>query len=155
MGDKKKMSSKAITRMQNRFMRYQTRHTTYINAGKAMKASKVLLKMQKLAKKLAKKGINVRVAAAGQVAGVPFQAAAALQVGPGVGRKVYQVGLVRGAIQYQAPSGRTITLGYTPAKAKKKYRTKRRRKRLTQRDRAILAAIQANPAAAPAIALMS
>lgn len=155
MGDKWKMSTKAITKMQNRYDRYEARYSAYQIAGKAMKASKVLLKMQKLAKKLAKKGVSVQVGVRGVVGGVPFQAVGALQVGAGVGRKVYSVSLLRGAIQYQAPSGRIITLGYTPAKAKKKYRTKRRRKRLTQRDRAILAAIQANPAAAPAIALMT
>lgn len=151
----RKMSTNQISRMQNRYQRYGVRLSTYQAAGKAIKAGKVLLKMQKLAKKLAKKGVNVRGAIAGQVGGVPFAAAGVLQIGPGVGQKTYQVQLARGRIVYQAPSGRIVTLGYTPATAKKKYKTKRRRKRLTQRDRAILAAIQASPAAAPAIALMT
>jgi len=140
--------------MQNRYDRYEARYSAYQIAGKAMKASKVLLKMQKLAKKLAKKGVSVQVGVKGVVGGVPFQAVGAVQIGAGA-RKVYQVQLAKGRIQYQAPSGRIITLGYTPATAKKKYRTKRRRKRLTQRDRAILAVIQQNPQAAAAVALMA
>jgi len=49
--------------------------------------------------------------------------------------------------------GEPRTLGYTPRFAKKKYRTKRRRKRLTKRDMYILEVLKANPQAG-ALALM-
>lgn len=49
--------------------------------------------------------------------------------------------------------GETRTLGYTPRFAKKKYKTKRRRKRLTKRDMYILEVLKANPQAG-ALALM-
>lgn len=49
--------------------------------------------------------------------------------------------------------GETRTLGYTPRFAKKKYRTKRRRKRLTKRDMYILEVLKQNPEAG-ALALM-
>lgn len=148
------VSTKKLTRYQNRYSRYSTRLATYQAAGKAMKASKVLLKMQKLAKKIQKFGGRVQAVGAVQV-GDGFRATGAITVGaaPGV-RKTYQVQLSSGAIRYQAPSGRVVTLGYTPAKAKKMYRTKRRRKRLSSRDKAILAAIAQNPQAAPALSLM-
>jgi len=148
------MSTKAITRMQNRYMRYQTRHQTYMAAGKAMKASKVLLKMQKLAKKLAKKGVSVRGAVVGRVGDVPFAATGALAIGPPAARRSYTCSLDKGRIVYLTTAGALRTLGYTAAKAKKKYKTKRRRKRLTQRDRVIIAALQSNPQAAPALLAM-
>lgn len=46
-------------------------------------------------------------------------------------RKTYSVQIHKGRIVDQG-SGRTI--GYTPQQAKKKYKTRRRRKRWTQRD---------------------
>lgn len=49
--------------------------------------------------------------------------------------------------------GELRTLGYTPRFAKKKFRTKRRRKRLTKRDMYILEVLKANPQAG-ALALM-
>lgn len=49
--------------------------------------------------------------------------------------------------------GEPRTLGYTPVFAKKKYRTKRRRKRLTKRDMYILEVLKTNPQAG-ALALM-
>lgn len=49
--------------------------------------------------------------------------------------------------------GEPRTLGYTPRFAKKKYRTKRRRKRLTKRDMYILEVLKTNPQAG-ALALM-
>jgi len=49
--------------------------------------------------------------------------------------------------------GEPRTLGYTPRFAKKKYRTKRRRKRLTKRDMYILEVLKQNPEAG-ALALM-
>lgn len=49
--------------------------------------------------------------------------------------------------------GETRTLGYTPRFAKKKFRTKRRRKRLTKRDMYILEVMKQNPQAG-ALALM-
>lgn len=49
--------------------------------------------------------------------------------------------------------GELRTLGYTPRFAKKKYRTRRRRKRLTKRDMYILEVLKANPEAG-ALALM-
>lgn len=66
-------------------------------------------------------------------------------------RKQYSCIVLNGSIK-DISTGRT--LGYTPQKAKKKYKTRRRRKRLTQRDKAILAAIQQNPAAAASLMLM-
>ncbi|GAI58727.1 unnamed protein product, partial [marine sediment metagenome] len=49
--------------------------------------------------------------------------------------------------------GEQRTLGYTPRFAKKKYKTRRRRKRLTKRDMYILEVLKANPEAG-ALALM-
>jgi len=49
--------------------------------------------------------------------------------------------------------GEQRTLGYTPRFAKKKYRTRRRRKRLTKRDMYILEVLKTNPQAG-ALALM-
>lgn len=49
--------------------------------------------------------------------------------------------------------GEPRTLGYTPRFAKKKYRVKRRRKRLTKRDMYILEVLKTNPQAG-ALALM-
>ena len=49
--------------------------------------------------------------------------------------------------------GELRTLGYTPRFAKKKYRVKRRRKRLTKRDMYILEVLKTNPQAG-ALALM-
>ena len=49
--------------------------------------------------------------------------------------------------------GEPRTLGYTPAFAKKKYRTRRRRKRLTKRDMYILEVMKQSPSAG-ALALM-
>ena len=49
--------------------------------------------------------------------------------------------------------GEPRTLGYTPRFAKKKYRTKRRRKRLTKRDMYILEVMKSSPSAG-ALALM-
>jgi len=49
--------------------------------------------------------------------------------------------------------GEPRTLGYTPRFAKKKYRTRRRRKRLTKRDMYILEVLKTNPQAG-ALALM-
>ena len=100
--------------------------------------------------------MQARVSARGAVAGfagLGIGFAAAGRVGLTV-KKTYSVQLDSGAIKYTAPSGRIVTLGYTPAKAKKMYRTKRRRKRLTTRDKAIIAAIQANPQAAASLSLM-
>jgi len=53
--------------------------------------------------------------------------------------KTYSVKRVKGRI-VDLSTGRTI--GYTPQTAKKKYRTKRRRKRLTKRDMVILATME-------------
>lgn len=49
--------------------------------------------------------------------------------------------------------GEPRTLGYTPRFAKKKYKTRRRRKRLTKRDMYILEVLKTNPQAG-ALALM-
>lgn len=50
-------------------------------------------------------------------------------------------------------NGETRTLGYTPRFAKKKFRTKRRRKRLTKRDMYILEVMKSTPGVG-ALALM-
>ena len=63
----------------------------------------------------------------GDMAGIPGIAAPAAVRG----RKTYSVQVHKGRIVDQA-SGRTI--GYTPQAAKKKYKTRRKRKRWTQRD---------------------
>ena len=144
-----------LAKMQNKMVRIEAKLAAAQAAGKIAKAGRLMLKMQKLAKKIAKKGAHVQVAAVGRLGGIPFKAAAMAAVGPPtLGRKTYQVQLDKGAIRYLAPSGRVVTLGYTAATAKKKYKTRRRRKRLTQRDKAILVAIGQNPQAAGAIALM-
>jgi len=49
--------------------------------------------------------------------------------------------------------GTVRVLGYTPQEAKKRFRTKRRRKRLTKRDMYIISAMEKNPNAS-ALALM-
>lgn len=153
------VTSKKLAIWNNKYQRLTLRQKTYAAAGKAAKASKVLWKMQKLEKKIAKSqgltSLQVSGAATTQIGGIPISATGAIAIGGAVGaRKTYSVQLASGAIRYVAPSGRVITLGYTPSKAKKMYRTKRRRKRLSKRDMAILAAIQTNPAAAPALSLM-
>ena len=153
------VTSKTLAKWNNKYQRQSTRLAIYKAAGKAAQASKLLWKMQKLEKKIAKAqgltSIQVSGAATTQIGGIPISATGAISIGGAVGgRKTYSVGLDKGAIRYQAPSGRIVTLGYTPARAKKMYRTKRRRKRLSKRDMAILAAIQQNPAAAPALTLM-
>ena len=153
------VTSTTLARWNNKYQRLSLRQKTYAAAGKAMKASKVLWKMQKLEKKIAKTqgltSLQVSGAATTSIGGVPLSATGAISIGGAVGgRKTYSVGLDKGAIRYQAPSGRIVTLGYTPAKAKKMYRTKRRRKRLSMRDRAILAAIAQNPQAAAALGMM-
>jgi len=153
------VTTKTLARWNNTYQRLTLRQKTYQAAGKALKASKVLFKMQKLEKKIAKAqgltAIQVSGAATTSIGGIPISATGAISIGGAVGgRKTYSVGLDKGRIRYQAPSGRIVTLGYTPATAKKMYRTKRRRKRLSKRDMAILAAISQNPAAAPALTLM-
>lgn len=153
------VTSKTLAKWNNKYQRQSTRLSIYQAAGKAAQASKLLWKMQKLEKKIAKAqgltALQVSGALTTQIGGLPISATGAISIGGAVGAgKVYSVGLSSGAIRYKAPSGRIVTLGYTPAKAKKMYRTKRRRKRLSKRDMAILAAIQQNPAAAPALTLM-
>lgn len=153
------VSSTQLAKWNNKYQRLSTRLTAYNLKGKAQLASRVMLKMQKLEKKIAKAqgktALQVSGALTTTVLGMPLSATGSLAVG-GVARprKTYQVQLYSGAIRYQAASGRIITLGYTAATAKKRYRTKRRRKRLSKRDMAILAAIQQNPAAAPSLSLM-
>lgn len=153
------VTSKTLARWNNSYQRQSIRLKTYQAAGKAMKASKVLLKMQKLEKKIAKAqgltALQVSGAATTQIGGVPISVTGAVSIGgvPGM-KKTYSVQLYSGAIRYVAASGRVITLGYTPSKAKRMYRTKRRRKRLSKRDMAILAAIQQSPQSAAALAMM-
>ena len=55
------------------------------------------------------------------------------------GRKQYSAVVVNGMIK-DLRTGRTI--GYTPAKAKKKYKVRRRSKRLTKRDQYIIEAMK-------------
>lgn len=50
-------------------------------------------------------------------------------------------------------NGKLRVLGYTPREAKKRFKTKRRRKRLTKRDMYIIEALKENPKAG-ALALM-
>lgn len=70
------------------------------------------------------------------------------------GQRTYNnVFVQNGKIKVPSGSGYR-TLGYTPNFAKKKYKTRRRRKRLTKRDMAILAAIQQNPNASAALTMM-
>lgn len=72
---------------------------------------------------------------------------------PGGGRaKQYGDVYIKGGKIYAGSAGDRM-LGYTSAAAKKKFRTKRRRKRLTKRDMYILEVLKANPQAG-ALALM-
>jgi len=117
-------------------------------------------KMKRVARltgKIAK--INAKLSGAGVAApGAPLRPRGIAEFlfgvkrAPGVptARKQYQVMLDRGRIV--TSTGRI--LGYTPPKAKKMYKVRRRRKRITQRDRLIIAAIQANPQAAPILSTM-
>jgi len=153
------VSSTKLAIWNNRYQRLTLRQKTYAAAGKALKASRVLFKMQKLEKKIAKSqgltSLQVSGTATTSIAGIPLAATGSLAIGGAIGaRKTYSVMLFSGAIRYTAPSGRVVTLGYTAAKAKKLYRTKRRRKRLSKRDMAILAAIQATPQSAAALTMM-
>jgi len=51
------------------------------------------------------------------------------------GQRIYNgVYIEDGKVKYKYPNGTIRTLGYTPEGAKKKYKTKRRAKRWTQRD---------------------
>ena len=69
------------------------------------------------------------------------------------GRVFYQDVWIENGKVKTVRKGEPRTLGYTPQFAKKKYRTKRRRKRLTKRDMYILEVLKANPQAG-ALALM-
>lgn len=140
---------------QDRLMRKMERLQARLQAaqfgGRLNKAAKIQGRIQKLQLKLTR--VSARATGTQLGIGIGFQRVTAGAGITGIGTKIYSVQLQRGAIKYQAPSGKIVTLGYTPQKAKKMYKTRRRRKRLTERDKAILAAIQANPQAAPALAL--
>ena len=71
------------------------------------------------------------------------------------GRKVYNnVQVKNGRLYYPGPDGRMRMIGYTPRQAKKKFKTRRRRKRLTKRDMYIINAMQANPQASGQLGVM-
>lgn len=85
---------------------------------------------------------------------------AGLDITPGVqvgretkGRVYYDKVWIENGKVKTVRKGESRTLGYTPRFAKKKYRTRRRRKRLTKRDMYILEVLKANPEAG-ALALM-
>ena len=147
----------SIANLTKRLVKYQRKHAIKSAQGKVKSAGRWAAKIAsvqfQIQKKQAKAGVT-QLAVGGQVTQV---ATAQARLGiPGVpGRaKVYSVTLKKGSIQYLAPSGVVRTLGYTPATAKKKYKTRRRRPRLTKRDQAILMAISQNPQAAPALVMM-
>ena len=141
-----------------RLVKYQRKYQIKSAQGKIKSAQRWAAKIAsvkfQISKKQVKAGVSTSLDVSGQVTAISTTAPIGLPGLPGVGKKTYSVQLKKGSIQYVAPSGVVRTLGYTPATAKKKYKTRRRRPRLTQRDRAILMAIQANPAAAPALVMM-
>ncbi|GAH90924.1 unnamed protein product, partial [marine sediment metagenome] len=69
------------------------------------------------------------------------------------GRVFYQDVWIENGKVKTIRKGEPRTLGYTPRFAKKKYKTRRRRKRLTKRDMYILEVLKTNPQAG-ALALM-
>ena len=146
--------------MQNlvkRLAKYQRKFTVKQAQGKVKSAERWKAKMIhvqfQISKKQVKAGVTTSMGVTGQVQAISTTAPMGLPGVPGV-KKTYSVQLKKGAIQYVAPSGVVRTLGYTPATAKKKYKTRRRRPRLTRRDQAILMAISQNPTAAPALVMM-
>ena len=125
--------------------------------GKLSKAARLQGAIVKLQFKIQKAQAKAGVTQIGVGIGIQQTGISSAGVGmPGLSRatKVYSCSLKKGSIQYVAPSGQVRTLGYTPATAKKKYKTRRRRKRLTQRDRAIINAMATNPQAAGSLGLM-
>ena len=147
-----------VQKLNKRLSKYMRKLAVYQARGRVKKADKMrgrIAKIQiKLQRATARAGVT-QIAVGGPISQVGMPVAAA-RLGVGVQRplKVYQVSLKKGALMYQAPSGQIRTLGYTPAAAKKKYKTRRRRPRLTARDKAILLAISQNPQAAPALVMM-
>ena len=141
-----------IERWQKKVQKYSTKMQAAIQGGKPNKAAKYQRLLTKYQGKLASAGATATVAAVG-IGAIAVRTTARARVGT-ISAKTYAVSLDRGAIKYTTPSGNIRTLGYTPAKAKKMYKTKRRRKRLTKRDQVIIAAMQANPQAAPALSVM-
>ena len=140
-----------VAKVTTKLAKKQRKLQIAIAAGKVKKADRLrgqIVKLQlKLAKAQAKRGVTIPGAAA-PLPGIPGV--------PGVAkpRRQYTVWLEKGRIVFMTNPGGTRTLGYTAAKAKKLYKTRRRRKRITQRDRLIIAAISQNPQAALALSGM-
>lgn len=89
-----------------------------------------------------------------ELLGVDITPGYGLGVQRGKERKIYRVRSEKGRL-VDVETGRTI--GYTPREAKKRYKTKRRAKRLTQKDRyewemrLAIAHVQAGKAAVPPV----
>lgn len=147
----------SIAKLMKNLVKYRRKASIAQAQGKIKRAQNFAGKIAKIEFKIQKKQAKAGVTqiAIGPAITQTGIATAALGV-PGLARsaKVYSVSLKKGSIQYLAPSGVVRTLGYTPATAKKKYKTRRRRKRLTQRDRAIINAMATNPQAAGSLGLM-
>lgn len=147
-----------MAQLVKRLAKYQRKYTVKAAQGKVKSAEKlkgrIAMLQFKINKKQAKAGVTQVAIGPGITQTGIARAGVGIPGAPRAGSKVYSVSLKRGAIQYQAPSGVIRTLGYTPATAKKKYKTRRRRPRLTKRDQAILMAISQNPQAAPALVMM-
>ena len=147
----------SIANLTKRLVKYQRKHAIKTAQGKVKSAQRWAAKIASVQFQISKKQAKAGVTQVAIGPGITQTGIATARLGlPGVARptKVYSVSLKRGAIQYLAPSGVVRTLGYTPATAKKKYKTRRRRPRLTKRDQAILMAISQNPQAAPALVMM-
>ena len=142
-----------VQRLTKRLARYRRKLTVAQAQGKVRRADRYLARIGKIEFKLQQANVKAGVTQIGIGRGITQVGTAGARGVPGP-RKQYGTYLDKGAIKYVAPSGQVRTLGYTPATAKKKYKTRRRRPRLTARDRAILMAIQANPSAAPALVMM-
>ena len=139
-----------IDRLQRRAQRLQTKIAKANARGNVARANRFQAKLAKIMS-------QIQITAGGEVA---VRARGFLQIGPRaapaaqVALKTYSVQLDKGAIKYVTPAGNVRTLGYTPAKAKKLYKTKRRRRRVTKRDLLIIDAVKQNPQAAGILAAM-